>query len=609
MNDRPNHSLMWWAHALDADRLTVGRALVAYASELEAQPSQKSREERWRRYARLYGNAEIFGLKPWEMQNVITDTRLMRNVVASCIDTAQAAIAANRPAPQFLTNGADFAQRQKTKKLNKFGKGVLHASSFYEIAPLLFLDGAAFGTGLVKAVECERAIEAERVFPWDVLVEDTDGRNRAPRAMTQRMYIAREVALSRWTDPEAQTYIRMAPRVERGGGDSQASDHIVLYESTYLARPGAPDSGRHCIAVAGYALEWGTWKRSEHPFAVFRWKEALSGFWGIGIAESIQSIQFEINTLLAKIQASMLLAGKFDVFLQMGSGVPKAHVTNDLGNIYTYNAGTQPPTVVAHQSVHPELFEQVDRLEVKAFDEVGVSQMASRSEKPAGLDSGVALREYNDIKSDRFVMVGRRWERVHLDFVDRALDIAREIRGFEVDVPDKNSKVTIRWTDVNLKRDAYILQCFPTSLLPQTPAGRVQAIQDLTGLGVLPQDQMLEMLDIPDLEEITDLATASRRVVRSVVEGILERGEDGYVAPDPRLNLTAALSFVNAVYLEECVKGCPEDRLELLRRYVDELVALIQQAQAASAPPAGAAAAPMPGPQPATPPAAPPMAA
>lgn len=603
MNDRPNHSLMWWALPLDADKRTQGAAVTSYAKELEDRQSQKDREDRWRRFARLYGNSEIFGLRPWEMQTVLSDTRLTRNIVASCIDTAQAAIAANRPAPQFLTNGADFAQRQKTKKLNKFGKGVLHASGFYELAPLAFIDCAAFGTGIIKAVECEKQIEAERVPPWDLLIEDTDGRFGKPRTMTQRMYVARDVALSRWgNDPEAEVAIRMAQRVDRGSGDTQASDHIVMYETWYLPHPGKPDSGRHAIAVHNFALVFEAWDRAEHPFAVMRWSESLAGFWGRGIAESIQGLQFEINTLLQKAQQQMLLAGKMDVFLQSGSGVPKAHITNEIGNVYTYNAGTQPPTVVAHQSVHPELFEQIDRLEVKAFDQEGISQMASRSEKPAGLDSGVALREYNDIKSDRHVMVGRRWERFHLDFVDRALDIAREIRGFEVDVPDKNSKVTVRWTDVNLKRDAYILQCFPTSLLPQTPAGRVQGIQDLVGLGVLPQDQMLEMLDVPDLEEITDLATSSRRAVRARVEAMLEHGEGAYESPDPRINIAQAIQFVNAVYLEEQTKGCPEDRLDLLRRYVDELVELMKQAQAAQAPAAPPAD---PSTQPAMPPADP----
>jgi hypothetical protein len=44
-------------------------------------------------------------------------------------------VAKNKPAPQFLTSGADYSMRRKAEKLNKFGKGMLHQSGMYRIAP------------------------------------------------------------------------------------------------------------------------------------------------------------------------------------------------------------------------------------------------------------------------------------------------------------------------------------------------------------------------------------------------------------------------------------------------------------------------------------------
>lgn len=588
-------SLRWWTVPTENGPAMVGAALHSYASALADQQSTHAREVMFRRYTRLYGNAQILGLKPWEYQQRTSETRVTRNVVASCVDTATAMIAANRPAPQFLTNGADYKLRRKADKLNKFGKGLLYASDFYRIAPAVFRDGCVYGLGIAKILTMERRIRTERVFPWDILVEDADGMNGSPRTMIQRAYIARDVALSTWTSPEAQQAIGRAKAIEHGPGDSGASDVIVVYEGWHLPSKEGADDGRHVLAVEGFALVDEPWKRPHHPFAVFRWSNAIAGFWGVGIAEMLTGIQFEINTLLIKVQDSFRLGAMYKVILNGASGVPKAHVNNEIGAIYIVNNGTTPPTIVAPQTVHPEVFKHIDSLEVKAFDEIGISQMSARSEKPAGLDSGVALQNYNDIKSDRFVMVGRAWEDFHLDAVKLGLDEAREIEGFTVDVPDKNAKIEIKWTDVNLERDAYILQCFPTSLLPQTPAGRIQGIQDLVQLGALPQDSILEMLGAPDLEEITDIATSARRATRARVAAMLDDGD--WAAPDPRMIgvMPWVINYVNAVYFEEQEKGAPEDRLDLLRDYVDECVAIMDQAQGAAQPPAGATPA---GPQP-----------
>jgi len=596
---RTNTQLQWWRGNQDNPGAT-GDGLVAYAKALEDQSSTKNREERFRRYARMFGNAEILGLRPWEYQHRQSETRVTRNVIASCVETAKAMIAANRPAPKFLTNGADFKLRRKAMKLNKFGKGLLHASGFYDVAPRMFRDGGVFGTGFIKILTEGRSIRAERVFPWDILVEDADGMNMEPRTLVQRMYVSKDVAKAMW--PEFAEQIEKARPIERGPGDSGASDIIVMYEGWHLPSIEKGKDGRHVIAIDGWALLDEAWDRPEHPFVVFRWEDPIAGFWGRGIAEQLQGQQIEINRLLIKVQESFHMGGMYKVILNASSGVPKAHVNNQIGVVYVVNNGTQAPTIVAPQTVHPEIFMQIDKLETKCFDEIGISQMAARSEKPTGLDSRVAIREYNDIKSDRFVMVGKEWERCHLLAVKLGLAEARKIKGFTVDVPDKNQKVEIRWTDVDLDRDAYILQCFPTSVLPQTPAGRIQGIQDLVELGALPQDSILEMLDAPDLEEITDLATSSRRAVRARVEAMLDEPdmEKAWQAPDPRINLAQAIQYVNAVYLEEQEKGCPEERLDLLRDYVDECIELLKKTmpQPTPTPPPGGpqpvAAAPIP---------------
>lgn len=590
--------LRWWTKKPeDTNDLELAGAVVAYARHIEEAGSQKFREQMFQRHARMYGNAEILGLKPWEFTAWRAhETRLQMNVIASCVDTATAKIAANRPAPQFLTNGADFELRRKAPKLNKFGKGMLHQSRSYETGPTIFRDGCIFGTGISKVIgdKDEKTIGNERVFPWDILIEDRDGHKGKPRTLTQRAHIDKAVLIEAWPQ-HADAIVQASAKGDKG--DASASDQVVVYESWHLKSGPKATDGRHVIVIDGATLYQEAWDRPTFPFAVFRWENPIAGWWGRGIAERLTGIQIEINKLLERVQRSMHLLGVTKIILQAGSGVPKAHLNNDIGAILTVNAGAQAPTVVPQQSVHPEIFAHLDRLYQRAFDEVGISQLAAQSRKPVGLDSGKALREFSDIESERFVVPGRAYEQWFMDVVALGLDEARAIPGFKVDVPDKNQKIEVKWTDVNLDRDAYVLQCFPESLLPQTPAGRSQQVSEWQKAGWITSERAMELADIPDLEEAGDIATAPLRAIRSRVAAMLD--EDDYQAPESYDKLDVCVSYTLAVYLDEREKGCPEKKLDLLRRYMNEAAAMLQPPPATpppgpQAPPPGAQMPPAP---------------
>ena len=585
--DKRSGGLRWWS---SDDDERAGHTLMRYALELAESQSTKFREEQYRRQARMYGNAELLGLKPWEYQRRLSETRVTRNVIASCCDTAVAQVAANRPAAQFLTNGADWKERRKAEKLNKFAKGLLgdSATGFYRKAPDGFRDATVFGTGLIKFFTEHDSINCERVFPWDLLVEDADGMYGSPRTITQRAYVAKDVLVAMF--PKHEAMITRAQTISDGIADT--SDLVAVFESWHLPSAPSRDDGRHAIAIEPGALLVAPWTREKFPFAVIRWEPPIAGFWGRGIAERLQGIQVEINRLLQKVQESFHLGAGMKIALPRSARTPKAHLNNDIGAILEYDGNT-PPTILTAPTVHPEVLQHIERLESKAFDEIGISQLSARSEKPAGLNSGIALENYNDIKSDRFVMVGRRWEDFHLDAVRIGLDEAREIRGYSVDVPDRKSKVEVRWADVNMKRDAYVLQCFPTSLLPQTPAGRIQKVADLQELGVLQPDQLMELLDVPDLEEAIDLATSTRRAVRLRIAAMLD--ESDYRSPEPYLDLRVALDLTRRVYLEEESNGAPEEALDLLRQYANEILVMLQPPPV-DQPAAPTGASPIPGP-------------
>lgn len=161
-----------------------------------------------------------------------------------------------------------------------------------------------------------------------------------------------------------------------------------------------------------------------------------------------------------------------------------------------------------------------------------------------------------------------------MDAVRISLDEVRDMRGFTVDVPDRKYSEKLSWKDVSLDDSAYTLQCFPTSMLPQTPAGRLQTVQEFMASGLIPQDQALDLLDIPDLDDFRSRATAPLNAARARVNAMLD-GEP-YEAPEAFDNPDVILAYALPTYLEERENGCPEPRLAELRRYINDAIALKQ---------------------------------
>lgn len=560
----------WWLQ----DTGKAHHSLVGVAMFLA--DKSRARHEMDRRHLRLYGGAEYLGLLPSQYSRVLpSDMRVAWNVVQACADTYVAKMVRSTPAPMFLTSGADYDTRRKAEKLNKFGKGCLHQSDAYRLAPTIERDAAIFGTGCLHVYADEETgrLRSERVYPWEILVDDVEAMYGEPRQLIRRKFIDRSVLSELYAsgDDEEAVKLRKAienapqPQTEIAGRDT-LSDQVEVWEAWHLRSSESAGDGRHIIAVQGATLLDEPWERDRFPFAFRRYVDPVVGFWGIGISERLTGIQLEINKLLLRIQRAHHLLGRPIVVLDETSGIPKTHITNEVAAVLVSSHPGDPVKVHAPPTMPPDVYQHLMTLRSQAFEEVGVSALDSSARKPAGLNSGASLREYSDIGSERFLLQGKRREEWFLDVVRLCLDEARELPRFSVDVPDKRTKTQIRWRDVDLDDSAYVLQCFPAALLPTTPAGRVEKVQELIAAGLVPREQALELLDIPDLDESRGRLLAGLDAARATIASIL----DGEPAPVPEAldDLTAILQIGQATYLQERTAGAPEDRLDALRQFL-----------------------------------------
>lgn len=610
----------WWK----ADDSDVAEAIFSHVHYLDQNQTQV--RDAHLLHMRLYGNTEFSGLRGVRFTRTARKNRrgaMALNVIKSCIDTQNAKIAKNKPRPMFLTKGGNFAMRQKARKLSKFVEGIFYQQAVYRKGACSQLDSAVFGKGFAYVyVEVEKdgdgeqrrgKICIERVFPDEILVDIEEARYGAPRQMHRRKYVAREKLLEDYPEHAAEIMnASKSPDSERGVSSDIDADLIEVISSWHLpSGPGAAD-GKWAIAIANHVLFSDAWTLNRFPFAELPYGPALLGYWPIGLAEELTPIQREINTIVRRIAEAFRRLSNPRVWIERGSQVVKEHFTNMIAGVQYYT-GT-PPQVEVSATVHPEVFQHLDRLYQRAYDLSGVSRLSATSEKPSGLDSGAALREYNDVESERFAMKQRAYEDFFMDLTRLVVDTARCLKrdyGADVTINVKDSKRgvfdTINFSEVDLDDDALILQVHPTNFLPQTPAGKIQSIKELGQAIPELQPHMLHLLtgNNPDLDAIASLVTGPIEDIQRTIGLMLDEGQ--YHPPEPLQNLAVGVKLVLDAYLKARTEGVPEDRLDLLRNWIQDAQALLQQsAQPPASPeatptPAGAGPQPPVGPAPATP--------
>jgi hypothetical protein len=538
------------------------------------------------RYARLYGNLEIAGLSAVDYYRtggspqVVGGGRLTWNIIKSMVDTVTSKIGKNKPRPVFLTSGGDYKLQQKAKKLSSFVQGVFYETDAYTKGALAFRNAGIFGDGFLKMYVEDGRIKIEQVISDELTVDQAEAIYGRPRSMFQRKAVDRAVLLSMFSDDEQKRASILAanPITNPSGNSNATADLIQVVEAWHLPSSKEAKDGKHAVMIQNCTLTDEPYTRQCFPFVHMTWTPPVVGYYGIGLAEELIGIQVEINKLLRQIQLSHHLLSTPKIFLEQSSQVVSAHMNNEIGAIIKFR-GT-PPTIHSFQTVHPEIYQHLERLYSRAYEIAGVSALSAQAKKPAGLDSGRALREFSDIENERWAVVQQRWETMFVEMANQIVELGNEITGsgsdYTVLSPNKRLVDSINFKDIKLDQNSFILQCYPTNFLPQTPAGRLQSVQELMNSGLISREIGLSLLDFPDLESSMNLMNASYDDAMLRIDMIISDGK--YEVPDPFSNLDLLKRLSQAAYLNAKKANVEEDRLEMLRQLVLDCVRLLSSA-------------------------------
>lgn len=574
----------WWK----ADDKDIPLQIAGTLNYIHRHDTQ--RQQRLIASTRLYGNSLAYSALGASFSRMAASNpsqatqRISFNVCASIIDTLTAQISKNEVTPTFITSGGIWGKQKQAEDLSKFVEGCFYENHAHILIVEGFNDAAVWGDGLVHVYRTnDDRVGLERVVPHELVVDPIETMVNEPRQLHRIKLVDRDILASMFEDePDKLEMIELASpaNAQEIGGIGTAADLVKVVESWHLPSSKHSNDGLHTICLENDLLFKEEYKKDRFPFAHLRYEKRKFGYWGIGACERLEKMQGAINREMIRIDRSHYLMGSFKILMENSSKIVSQHLNNEIGAIIKYT--NTPPQYVTPPAVQPDSYAYVDSLIAKSYQQEGVSQLAASNLKPQGINSGAALRTYDQIADDRQIFKAKRVEEFALDIahlmIDTIRDIYAEKGSYKVTWPGVTFTETVDWADVNLERDEYILKAFPTSSLPDEPAAKLQQVQEYMQAGLVSPRAGRRLLRMPDVEMADNLANAAEDLICKSIESILydkEKAADHRPDSEWDLQLTKqiALQYMNFAKLN----NCPAAQLEQLREfmaYVDDELGL-----------------------------------
>lgn len=583
----------WWLAESDQDLVAQVLSTTEFLKRTNA-----SRVRQASIFSRLFSGKPLYNYlasnAALDASNQLPIGRPTANVCYSCTDTLVSRISQDRPKPVFLTDGGHYKERMLAKESNSFIQGELYRLKAYELGAMALRDACCFGDGLVKIFRKDDKVALERTLETELLVDFNDAYYDDPRQLIQLKLVDRSVIAAMFPDKE-----EIIAGASKGNVDSTprstetVADQFVISEAWHLPSNEDADDGRHVIVCSDGVILDEPWKKQTFPFVRLSYNKNPVGFFSQGLIEILMPTQMEIYRMLVVASQAIELMGVPRIYIDEMSKIAETSFNNRLGTIIKGRGN--PPQFLNAQSNSPEIYQWIQFLIQNAYQMSGISSMAAAGQKPPGLNSGEAIRSFDDLQTDRFAALQRRYQDFYIELsyqiIDCAKDIAEETGSYTTVYPGKDGIREVDFKNINKLNDTFLIQCFEESSLPKDPAGRQAKLSEMLAAGEITNQEFRRLSNFPDLEQSDQLALALEERILYCLDEIIDNGEKNYadIAPDAFLldptDLATTLS-VNYINLYSRLQ-LEEEKMQVLRDWFAQVQALKQQANP-----------PMPQPQP-----------
>jgi len=429
------------------------------------------------------------------------------NVIKSAIDTLVSKMAQSKVRPFFNCINGSFEDIQICKQSQQFFDQYFDFEDVNKKVSEAFRDGAVFDTGWIYIDEESKRIS--RALPWQVYFR--------PSEMTYGSIT--RIAYERPDYPVTLLPQEIADMLD---SNIQYVKYGIYYDTVNHVKCQYCDQSDKTLKS--------DYEPDRIPFVFMHYASPIFGNTSCSVVDMLNSIQLEIDTLMAKIKDASQLNPANTYFIPEESNIKVTQLNNRVGNVVKYkstpNMTGSPVTTSTPAFIDAEYIELVDNLVQKAYEMVGISALSAQSKKPSGLDSGVALSTMEDVESDRFETQLNQVIRCYVDIAKTCIAVFDSKDNI---LPENVARVSIKWGDIVKETKKMTIQFSGADSLSKDPSEKLKQLQTLSQAGIIPASRIASFMEIPDINSGYSLSNNAINAVFSVIDDCLRN--DNYDIP------------------------------------------------------------------------------
>lgn len=424
---------------------------------------------------------------------------IQENIIASCIETLGSKIAAQKVRPFFNTVNGTFKEMQVARQAQIFFDQLYDENNVNKVVTNAFRDACVFDKGIVK-------ISDEGItnrLPWNVYFDPKEV------SYKQITYVAEKLPKT----PGRLLKLKY-------GIEADSNLDYTVYE--YY------DVMEHIKAVYVQELNKVITHKFDAPvvpYITIYYSDPIKGNTSQSIVDQLYGIQMQIDEILTVIRDSIAYNPGMTVFVPEASNIKTSMLSNRTGQIIRYspipNQSASPVTYATHDVISGQFVQLLDKLKNDAYEIIGISQLSATSQKPEGLNSGVALSTMEDIESGRFETQLNNVIRLYVDIAKACLDLFPPEANI---LPDDLNRANIKWADIVAARNNMKIQFSAAQSLSKDPSEKLKQLVSLAQAGVIPQSHISTLMELPDIQNGYNVANNAYNAVYTFIENVITNG-------------------------------------------------------------------------------------
>ena len=261
------------------------------------------------------------------------------------------------------------------------------------------------------------------------------------------------------------------------------------------------------------------------PYISIHYSDPIKGNTSQSVVDQLYGIQMQIDELLAVMKDSIAMNPGMTLLIPRSSNIKTNMLSNRTGQIIQYDPipgqTASPVTYATNDIISSQFVQLLDKLKNDAYEIVGISQLSATSQKPEGLNSGVALSTMEDIESDRFETQLNNVIRLYVDVAKACLDIFPPEENI---LPDDIARANIKWADIVEARNNMKIQFSAAQSLSKDPSEKLKQLTTLASSGVIPQSHIATLMELPDLQCGYSIANNAYNAVYTFIDEVMKNG-------------------------------------------------------------------------------------